>query len=175
MVKVYRTLIFCVIAFIIHQNSQAQKLYFTDNGAVKRINLDGSGVQTILPSGGQYIAVDGNLNFLFHNNGAETWRTKLDGTSPTLITDDGAFAGYQNFAVIPDYESLVLCGISDDMDELWYGDYYGDPVLNPPNEITTGIVMPGDEEYLDVAYDATEEKIYFTGYDGKVYSADQGR
>ena len=44
-----------------------------------------------------------------------------------LITDDGAFAGYNNFAVIPDYEDIVYCGISDDMDDLWYGDYYGDP------------------------------------------------
>ena len=26
--------------------------------------------------------------------GQQTYRTKLDGTSPTLITDDGAFAGY---------------------------------------------------------------------------------
>ena len=127
MVKVYQTLIFCVVAFIIHQNSQAQKLYFSDNGAVKRMNLDGSGVQTILPSGGQYIAVDGNQNFLFHNDGQQTYRTKLDGTSPALVTDDGAFAGYINLAVIPDYESIVYCGISDDMDDLWYGSYYDDP------------------------------------------------
>ena len=83
MVKVYQTLIFCVIAFIIHQNSQAQKLYFSDNGAVKRMNLNGSGVETILPSGGRYIAVDGHQNLLFHNNGIETCRTKLDGTSPS--------------------------------------------------------------------------------------------
>ena len=99
MVKVYQTLIFCVIAFIIHQNSQAQKLYFSDNGAVKRMNLDGSGVQTILPSGGQYIAVDGNQNLLFHNDGQQTYSTKLDGTSPALITDDGAFAGYHKLVL----------------------------------------------------------------------------
>ena len=41
------------------------------------------------------------------------------------------------------------------------------------HEINNGIVMPGDEEYLDVAYDPSEEKIYFTGYDGMVYSSDQ--
>ena len=35
--------------------------------------------------------------------------------------------------------------------------------------------MPGDEEYLDVAYNPSEEKIYFTGYDGMVYSSDQRR
>ena len=172
MVKVYQTLIFCVVAFIIHQNSQAQKLYFSDNGAVKRMNLDGSGVQTILPSGGQYIAVDGNQNFLFHNDGQQTYRTKLDGTSPALVTDDGAFAGYINLAVIPDYESIVYCGISDDMDDLWYGTYYDDPGT-PPTNINNGIVMSGDEEYLDVAYNPSEEKIYFTGYDGMVYSSYQ--
>ncbi|HEX6223096.1 MAG TPA: gliding motility-associated C-terminal domain-containing protein [Chryseolinea sp.] len=172
MVKVYQTLIFCVIAFIIHPNSQAQKLYFTDNGAVKRMNLDGSGVQTVLSSAGQYIAVDGNQNLLFHNDGQELYSTKLDGTSPMLITDDGAFAGYNNFAVIPDYEALVLCGITDDMDDLWYGSYYGDPGT-PTTRINTGLTMPGDEEYLDVAYNPSEEKIYFTGYDGKVYSAFQ--
>ena len=32
--------------------------------------------------------------------------------------------------------------------------------------INNGIVMSGDEEYLDVAYNPSEEKIYFTGYDG---------
>ena len=172
MVKVYQTLIFCVVALIIHQNSQAQKLYFSDNGAVKRMNLDGSGVQTILPSAGQYIAVDGNQNFLFHNDGQQTYRTKLDGTSPALVTDDGAFAGYVNLAVIPDYESIVYCGISDDMDDLWYGSYYDDPGT-PPVNINNGITMAGDEEYLDVAYNPSEEKIYFTGYDGAVYSSFQ--
>ena len=33
--------------------------------------------------------------------------------------------------------------------------------------------MAGDEEYLDVAYNPSEEKIYFTGYDGMVYSSNQ--
>src|SRR5688572_6097661 len=131
MVNVYRTLIFCVVAFIIHPNTQAQKLYFSDNGVVKRMNLDGSGVETILPSGGQYIAVDGYMNRLFHNDGQETYSTKLDGTSPVLVTDDGAFAGYGNLAVIPDYESIVYCGTSDDMDYLWYGSYYDDETIPP--------------------------------------------
>ena len=33
--------------------------------------------------------------------------------------------------------------------------------------------MSGDEEYLDIAYNPSEEKIYFTGYDGLVYSSYQ--
>ncbi|HZB13084.1 MAG TPA: hypothetical protein VE467_08655, partial [Chryseolinea sp.] len=172
MVKVYQTLIFCVFAFIIHQNSQAQKLYFSDNGVIKRINLDGTGVETIVPAGGNYIAVDGYQNLLFHNDGQETYRTKLDGTSPELITDDGAMAGYNNFAAIPDYEALIYCGIPDDMDDLWYGSYYDDPGTQP-TRINNGIDMPGDEEYLDIAYNPSEEKIYFTGYDGWIYSSFQ--
>jgi hypothetical protein len=173
MVKVYRTLIFCVITSIIYQTSQAQKLYFSDGGAVKRMNLNATGVETIVPAGGNnYIAVDGNANYLFYNDGQETYRSFLDGSSPSLVTDDGAFAGYSNFAVIPDYESVIYVGISDDMDDLWYGSYYDDPGT-PPTMLTTGISMGGDEEYLDIAYNPSEEKIYFTGYDGAVYSCYQ--
>jgi gliding motility-associated-like protein len=175
MVKVYQTLIFCVVFFIVYQTSQAQKLYFSDNGDVKRMNLDGTAVQDIVagtPYGFNYIAVDGYSNLLFYNNGQETYSSRLDGTSQAQITNDGAFAGYANIAVIPDYEVLIYVGISDDMDDLWRGSYYDDP-STPPTFLTTGITMAGDEEYLDVAYNASEEKIYFTGYDGAIYSAYQ--
>lgn len=175
MVKVYQAFIFCVFVLTIHQTSQAQKLYFTDNGDVKRMNLDGSGVQTIVPGtpyGYNYIAVDGGYNLLFYNNGQETFSSRLDGTNQIKITDDGAFAGYSNIAAIPDYESIIYVGISDDQDDLWRGSYYDDP-STPPVFLTTGINMGGDEEYLDVAYNPSEEKIYFTGYNGAVYSAYQ--
>ena len=173
MVKVYQALIFCVFVLNINQTIQAQKLYFSDNGDVKRMNLDGSGVQNIVlgtPYDFNYIAVDGNANLLFYNNGQETFSSKLDGTLQTKITDDGAFAGYSNITAIPDYESLIYVGITDDQDDLWKGSYYDDPAT-PPVFLTTGITMPGDEEYLDVAYNPSEEKIYFTGYNGAVYSA----
>ncbi len=52
------------------------------------------------------------------------------------------------------------------------GAYYDDPGT-PPTNINNGITMSGDEEYLDVAYNPSEEKIYFTGYDGLVYSSYQ--
>lgn len=137
------------------------------------MNLNATGVETIVPAGNHnYIAVDGNANFLFYNDGQETYRSFLDGSSPSLVTDDGAFAGYSNLAVIPDYESVIYVGISDDQDDLWYGSYYDDP-STPPTMLTTGISMGGDEEYLDIAYNPSEEKIYFTGYDGAVYSCYQ--
>ncbi len=175
MVKVYQALIFCVFILVVTQTSQAQKLYFSDNGDVKRMNLDGSGVQTIVPGtpyGFSYIAVDGHANLLFYNNGQETFRSALDGTSQAKITDDGAFAGYSNIVAIPDYEVLIYAGITDDQDDLWRGSYYDDP-STPPAFLTTGISMPSDEEYVDMAYNPSEEKIYFTGYNGAVYSAYQ--
>lgn len=175
MVKVYQALIFCVFVLVINQNSQAQKLYFSDNGDVKRMNLDGSGVQIIVPGtpyGYGYIAVDGHANLLFYNNGQETFRSALDGTSEEKITDDGAFAGYSNIVAIPDYEVLIYAGITDDQDDLWRGSYYDDPLTNPVL-LATGITMPSDEEYIDMAYNPSEEKIYFTGYDGALYSAYQ--
>ncbi len=173
MVKVYRTLIFCVVFLIFYQSTQAQKLYYCEAGVVKRMNLDGTGIQTIIPYGTyghDFIAVDGYNNYLFYNDGQQTYRSSLDGSDPVLITDDGAFAGYSNLAVIPDYEYVVYVGISDDMDQLWLGSYYDDP-SSPPVVINNGITMSGDEEYLDVAYNPSEEKIYFTGADGAVYSS----
>ena len=41
----------------------------------------------------------------------------------------------------------------------------------PPTMITTGITMGGDEEYLDVAYNISDENIYFTGYNDAIYSS----
>ena len=175
MVKVYQALTFCVFILIVNQTTQAQKLYFSDNGDVKRMNLDGSGVQTIVtgtPYDFSFIAVDGSANLLFYNNGQETFRSALDGTSQVKITDDGAFAGYSNIVAIPDYEVLIYAGITDDQDDLWRGSYYDDP-STPPVFLPTGITMPSDEEYLDMAYNPSEEKIYFTGYNGAVYSAYQ--
>ena len=175
MVKVYQALIFFVFVLVLNQTSQAQKLYFADNGDVKRMNLDGSGVQTIVtgtPYSFGYIAVDGHANLLFYNNGQETFRSALDGTSEEKITDDGAFAGYSNIVAIPDYEVLIYAGITDDQDDLWRGGYYDDP-STPPVFLTTGITMASDEEYIDMAYNPSEEKIYFTGYNGAVYSAFQ--
>lgn len=175
MIKVYRTFIFCITLSFLYHNSQAQKLFFSDGGDVKRINLDGSGVQTIVagtPYDFTYIAVDGHNNLLFYNNGQETYSSKLDGTSQTKITDDGAFAGYSNIAAIPDYESLIYVGIPDDQDDLWRGSYYDDP-STPPAFLATGISMSLDEEYRDVSYNPSEEKIYFTGDDGNVYSSYQ--
>ena len=72
MVKVYQALIFCVFVLVINQTSQAQKLYFADNGDVKRMNLDGSGVQIIVPGtpyGFNYIAVDGMPTCFFITTG----------------------------------------------------------------------------------------------------------
>jgi gliding motility-associated-like protein len=175
MVKVYRNLIFCLAFSFLFFNSQAQKLYFSDGGDVKRINLDGTGVQTVVtgsPYDYNYIAVDGYNNLLFYNNGQETYSSKLDGTSPAQLTNDGAFAGYSNIAVVPDYEVLIYAGITDDQDDLWRGSYYDDPGT-PPVLLTTGINMGTDEEYYDIAYNSSEEKIYVTGYDGNVYSCYQ--
>ena len=146
MVKVYRALIFLSFILLISNPSFAQKLYFSDGGIIKRMNLNGTSVETIVPSGGVYLTVDGDNGFLFSNDTQESYRAFLDGTSPALVTDDGAFAGYANFCAIPDYESLVYVGISDDMDDLWYGSYYDDP-STPPTVINNGIVMVGDEEY----------------------------
>jgi gliding motility-associated-like protein len=170
MVKVYWTLIFSTFIIFLSSSVQAQKIYFSDNGTVKRMNLDGTSVQTIVPSGGNYITVDGDGGFLFYNDGAESYRAFLDGTSPSLVTDDGAFAGYNNYCAVPDYESLVYVGISDDMDDLWYGSYYDNP-STPPVRINNGINMGGDEEYFDVTYSKGEEKIYYTGYDNIIYSS----
>lgn len=173
MVKVYQALIFCVVILSISQQSQAQKLYYSEAGVVKRANLDGTGIETIVPYGTyghNYIAVDGNNNYLFYNDTQETYRSRLDGSEATLVTDDGAFAGYTNLAVIPDYESVVYVGVFDDEDDLWLGSYYDDPGTEPVL-INNGITMAGDEEYLDIAYNPSEEKIYFTGADGAVYSS----
>src|SRR5687768_15524614 len=100
MVKVYWTFIFSTFIIFLSSGVQAQKLYFSDNGTVKRMNLDGTSIETIVPSGGNYITVDGDAGFLFYNDGAESYRSFLDGTSPSLVTDDGAFAGYNNYCAI---------------------------------------------------------------------------
>ncbi len=173
MVKVYQTLIFCAIFTISFHHSFSQKIYFSDGGAVKRMNLNATGVETIIPGTTfQYIAVDALTapGFLFYNNGQETRSALLDGTSPALITDDGAFAGYSNIATAPDYEALVYVGISDDMDDLWHGSYYDTP-STPPTMINNGINMGGDEEYLDVVYNIGDGKLYYTGADNAVYSS----
>jgi gliding motility-associated-like protein len=176
MVKVYRALIFLVLTFIIYQTTEAQKLYFVDGGDVKRMNLDGTSVETIVPQGTfgfNTLAVDGYNNFIFYNDGMSTFRAALDGTNPVEVTNHGAFAGYSSFAVIPDYESVIYVGVADDEDDLWYGSYYDDPTT-PAVLLTTGITMAGDEEYGDIAYNPSQEKIYFSGYDnGAVYSAFQ--
>ena len=103
MVKVYRALIFLVLTFIIYQTTEAQKLYFVDGGDVKRMNLDGTSVETIVPQGAfgfNTLAVDGYNNFIFYNDGMSTFRAALDGTNPVEVTNHGAFAGYSSFAVI---------------------------------------------------------------------------
>ena len=135
------------------------------------MNLNGSLIETIVTSSNyDYIAVDGDLGFLFFNDSQESYRAFLDGSSPAPVTDDGAFAGYTNIAVVPDYESLIYVGISDDQEEIYIGSYYDSPPTDP-TELITGIVMVGDTEYNDVVYNKSNEKIYFTSLDdGLIYS-----
>lgn len=171
MQKVYWTLIFSTFIFFLSSVTQAQKIYFSDGGVVKRVNLNGTSVETIVASDGSYIAVDGNAGLLFYNNSQTTHRAFLDGSSPVVLTDDGAFAGYAAIEVVPDYEMVFYCGITDDMDDMYSGSYYDDE-FTPPVVINNGIVMSGDVEYLDIAYNKSEERIYFTGYDQNLYSSD---
>jgi gliding motility-associated-like protein len=171
MLKVYWALSICFLLTIAFQPLSAQKIYFTESGSVKRMNLDGSVTQTIVTGTNyHYIAVDGDQGFLFYNDSQESFRAFLNGSSPAAVTDDGPFAGYTNIAAVPDYESLIYVGISDDQEEIYMGSYYDSPPTNP-TEIITGIVMVGDTEYNDVAYNKSNEQIYFTSLDnGLVYS-----
>ncbi|HKZ37013.1 MAG TPA: Ig-like domain-containing protein, partial [Chryseolinea sp.] len=171
MLKVYWALSIFVLLTIASRPLLAQKIYFSESGSVKRMNLDGSLTETIVTGTNyNYIAVDGDQGFLFYNDSQESFRAFLDGTSPAPVTDDGAFAGYTNIAAVPDYESLIYIGISDDQEEIYIGSYYDTP-LTDPTEIITGITMMGDVEYNDVAYNKSNEKIYFTSLDnGLIYS-----
>jgi len=66
-------------------NGVAQKLYFTENGVVKSINFDGTGLSTLPVSAGRYVAVDAGEGYLFYSNITEIYRSLLDGSGEVQI------------------------------------------------------------------------------------------
>ncbi len=165
----------CLSIFIILFHSvadvSAQKIYYSENGAVKRANLDGTGIQTVVASGGTFIAYDADNDFLFYSDTQLIYRSAGDGTGAVQIGDFGAFAGYTNMDVFPGNEQIFYTGVSDDMNDLWVGSYY-DAITDSQTPITPS--GNSNDEYSDLAYNEQEDYIYISDISGSgpIYQTD---
>ncbi len=159
-----------IILFHSVADVSAQKIYYAENGAVKRANLDGTGIQIVVPSGASFIAYDADNDFLFYSSTTEIYRSAGDGTGAVQIGDFGAFAGYSNMDVFPGNEQIFYVGITDDMDEVWLGSYY-DAITDNQINITPSAIP--SNEFLDIAYNEAEDFLYYSDYNnGAIFQSD---
>jgi gliding motility-associated-like protein len=148
-------------------NVFAQKIYITQSGVLKSMNFDGTGVSGSLGNGGyiDYIAIDQQSGYLFYNdNSSEVWRANLDGSSPVMISSNGAMAGFTRFDVNPDDQKLILAAV-EDMDGIWEDPYT--PILDNETEIVS--IIGTERDFLDIAFNRDDGTFYATGVDGAIY------
>ncbi|MCP4847021.1 MAG: hypothetical protein GY899_03630 [Verrucomicrobiaceae bacterium] len=155
----------CILGLI--QSAGAGKMLFTDRGArlVRIANLDGSDLQTLIPSAGSNvrgIAIDVSGNDLFYaDNGADIiYRSRLDGSGREAIITSGL--GFPaDLALDRDAGKIYWCDRNNNRIES--ADYNGS------NRQT--VVSTTQPYYLDL--DTLNQNIYWGDYSGgNIFRAD---
>ena len=155
----------CILGLI--QSVDAGKMLFTDRGArlVRIANLDGSGLQTLIPAAGSNvrgIAIDVSGNNLFYaDNGADIiYRARLDGSGrEAIITSDLGFPA--DLALDRPAGKLYWCDRNNNRIER--ADYNGSSRQT--------VISTNQPYYLDL--DTLNQKIYWGDYSGgNIFRAD---
>ncbi len=139
------------------------KMYWTTtyDGLVRRANLDGTGLETIVDLGGPSttgIAVDGVGGKVYWAQAASVWSSNLDGSDAVVLFEVGAPGFIQDITLEPSTATIYLSN--------WNGLGYGR--LQRANLDGSGLedVLPSvDQGPAGLAVDATSGKVYWASWD----------
>ena len=138
------------------------KMYWTTtyDGLVRRANLDGTDLETIVDLGGSSttgIAVDGVSGKAYWAQGASVWSSDLDGSNAAVLLEVGAPGFIQDITLEPSTAKIYLSN--------WNG--LGNGRLQRANLDGSGLedVLPSvDQGPAGLAVDAADGKVYWASW-----------
>lgn len=148
--------------------SNMGSLFGSGGGTLQRSNLDGTGVETIVPAGfartpkQMQVDLDNRHAYWCDREGAKVWRSGLDGASPTVLVSDHGF------------EELVGIALDVPNRQIYFTDRIGKKILRTSFDIPAGetaanrtdieelFVLPGRAMPIDLDAELESRMLYWT-------------